>query len=61
MNERRQKAGDASDKLKECCSIMQPLEVWLKGAEERAKQLSTVAKSKVRLEKQSHDLRVSIL
>ena len=40
---------------------MQPLQVWLKEAEERAKQLSTVAKSKVRLEKQSHDLRVSIL
>ena len=40
---------------------MQPLQVWLKEAEERAKQLSTVAKSKVGLEKQSHDLRVSIL
>ena len=58
---RLEKAGDASDKLKECCSIMQPLEAWLKGAEERAKQLSTVAKSRARLEKQSHDLKVSIL
>ena len=61
MAERRQKAGEAGDKLKECCSIMQPLEVWLKAAEEKAKLLSAIAKSRATLEKQSHDLKVSIL
>ena len=59
--ERGQKAGEACDKLKECCAVMQPLEKWLKEAEEKAKQLSGVAKSKARLEEQSHDLKVSIL
>ena len=33
----------------------------MKEAEEKAKQLSAVARSKDRLEKQLHDLKVSIL
>ena len=61
VSERQKKAGEACEKLKECCSVMQPLEQWLKEAEGKAKQLSTVAKNKERLEKQSHDLKVSIL
>ena len=61
VTERKQKAWEACNKLKECCSVMQPLEQWLKEAEEKAKQLSAVAKSKGRIEKQSHDLKVSIL
>ena len=40
---------------------MEPLEVWLKAAEEKAKLLSAIARSRATLEKQSHDLKVSIL
>ena len=39
---------------------MQSLGEWLRGAEEKAKKLSAIAKSKARLEKQLHELEVSI-
>ena len=39
---------------------MKPLEKWLKEAEQTAKKLSIVAKSKPRLEKQLYELEVSL-
>ena len=58
--ERKQKVRDVSEKLKEYHCIMKPLEEWLKEAEQTAKKLSVVAKSKPRLEKQLYELKVSM-
>ena len=60
VTERKQKVGDASKKLKECCSIKNPLEEWLKEAEQKVMKLSAVAKSKTKLEKQLHELKVKM-
>lgn len=60
VTERKQKVGNASEKLKEFYSIKNPLEEWLKEAEQKATKLSPVAKSKTKLEKQLHELKVNI-